>query len=172
VHLLSAPAYLLLGLLTAGPEKLENIRFRAVTLEPNERREFLVPGLVRVTAASGKCVEEAAMLDAASAVILEAQCSGVRTSLAWLDGGTRIHLMACAESDENGLRTPALVALRKKLQGELRSMKTTTACVRNSRVELWGWVQNNAEFEKIRALEKKYGASAMRSFVEQLPDEN
>ncbi len=167
-HQSAAVLVVLSTLLLSATETLKDIRFRAVTLEPHERREFVVPGLERVTAASGKCVEESAALDFASSVTLVAECSGIRTSLAWLAQGVRIHIMACAESDEDTPRTPAQVKLRKKLQGELKAFKTMTACVRNNRVELWGWAQDDNEMSRVQALEKKYGNEVVRSFVEKL----
>jgi hypothetical protein len=154
----------------SSTETLKDIRFRAVTLEPNERREFVVPKLERVTAASGKCVEESAALDATSSLTLAAECSGIRTSLAWLSDGKRIYIMACAESDEGFPRTPAQLSLRKKVQAALKKTKTVTACVRNNRVELWGWVHDEKEMREVQQLEKKWGIELLRSFVERLPE--
>lgn len=89
--------------------------------------------------------------------------------MAWKKGGERVHIMACAEADD---RPAHVVALRKTVQGELKALKSKaiTACVRNGRVELWGWSANPEEAAKLTALEKKYGLEKVRSFVEPLPE--
>jgi hypothetical protein len=71
--------------------------------------------------------------------------------------------MACAEPEE---RTAEQVKLRKALQAQVKAWKSVTACVRNGRVELWGWVKTAADQKKLDALEAKYGLEKVRSFVE------
>jgi hypothetical protein len=162
---------MMLGLvlvLVSGAETLEG-QWRAVTLEPGELRSFRVPRLETVTAGSGACIEEGMVGDAPETLSLQATCGGVRTTMAWKKGGERVHIMACAEADD---RPAHVVALRKTVQGELKALKSKalTACVRNGRVELWGWSASPEEAAKLTALEKKYGLEKVRSFVEPLPE--
>ncbi len=159
----------LMVLLLAGVETLD-VPYRAVTLEPRERRAFRVPGLETLTASTGRCVEEGLESDQVQTIFLQASCSGVRTTLAWRKDGVRVHVMACAEGDD---RPAALVTLRKAVQAELKALKgvkSVTACVRNGRVELWGWSASPQDQQKLTQLEKKYGLDQVRSFVEPLPD--
>lgn len=156
-------------LLMGAAEVLQaGLEYRAVTLDPTERRRFRVVNLETVTGSSGRCVEEGMDSEEPDTFWVEASCAGIRTSLAWRKDGTRIHVMACAEPEE---RTKAQVALRKKLQGDLKAFKSVTACVRNGRVELWGWVKSEADKKKMTALEAKYGLDAVRSFVELIEEE-
>jgi hypothetical protein len=149
-------------------EPLGVARFRAVTLEPSERRLFRVNELERVTAASGRCVEEGMEVHELETFWLQATCSGVRTTFAWRRGGVRVHVLACAEDTA---RTPALVKLRQKLQDELKAYKAMTACVRAGRVELWGWAATAKEVAYASSLEKKYGSDAVENHVELLSEE-
>lgn len=160
------PIAALLAFLTLGAaEQLGSVRYRAVTLEPSQRKMFRVAELERVTAASGRCVEEGMDVDEPETFWLEASCGGVRTTFAWKKDGTRVHVMACAE---DGKRSSALVKLRQKVQGELKAHKSVTACVRGDRVELWGWALTPAERDAVAALANKHGAV---NHVELLGDE-
>jgi len=147
-------------------EVLQGIEFRAVTLEPGQRRSFRVPTLERVTGTSGACIEEGVDTDADETFWLLATCGGVRTTLVWRADGKRIHVMACAEDEKN--RPAAMVKLRQKVQLELKGSKQQTACVRNGRVELWGWASSAAEKAHLDALETRYGEAQVKSFVEVL----
>jgi hypothetical protein len=69
--------------------------------------------------------------------------------------------MVCAEESA----APELVTLRKAMQAELRALRGVTACVRNGRVELWGWARSEEELQRMRGLERKY-PEQVRSFVE------
>lgn len=142
--------------------------YRAVTLEPGGRARFRVPNLETVTGSSGRCIEEGMDSEEPETFWLEASCGGVRTSLAWRKDGTRIHVMACAEPED---RLPEQVKLRKALQASLKGMKSVTACVKNGRVELWGWVKTAADKKKMTALEAKHGLDKVRSFVELIEKE-
>jgi len=153
----------LVPLLLSSAEVLQGVTHRAVTLEPGERRTFRIPELNKVTASSGRCIEEGMDSDEPDTLFVEGSCSGVRTALAWRKDGVRIHVMACAEDDK---RTPSLLALRKSIQAEIKGWKSTTACVRNGRVELWGWVKRQEELRPFAAIEKKYGLERVQSFVE------
>ena len=51
------------------------------------------------------------------------------------------------------------------LQREIKAHKSVTACVRNGRVEVWGWVQTQEEMAPFAALEKKH-RDTVKSFVE------
>ncbi|MBL8939362.1 MAG: hypothetical protein JNM69_32680 [Archangium sp.] len=156
-------------LLTLGAsEPLAGLRYRAVTLDPAQRRMFRVADLEKVTAASGRCVEEGMDVDEPETFWLEASCSGVRTTFAWKKDGSRVHVMACAEDTR---RTPALVKLRQKLQGELKSFKAMTACVRGNKVELWGWALTPKEKDQVQALEAKYGLDQVANHVELLGED-
>lgn len=157
---------LVLSLLVLSGAEVLSGEYRAVTLEVGERRQFRVPKLETVTGSSGRCLEEGMDGELVETIWIEASCAGVRTSLAWKTDGTRMHVMACAEDVEH--RTPAQLKLRQKVQAELKSKPTMTACVRNGRVELWGWYRTEAEGAQVAALEKKYGLDQVRSFVEQL----
>ncbi len=137
-----------------GPEVLVGVRFRAVTIPIGDSRSFKVPGVERITAASGACLEETLDIEETQTLVLTAACEGVRTSMVWLKDGTRIHMLACAEDREP---TPELKKLRAKLQGELKGWKSATACVKNGRVELWGWVEKQEDKDKVSALALKHG---------------
>lgn len=156
---------LALSLLSLAAAEVLSGEYRAVTLEVGQRRQFRVPKLETVTGSSGRCVEEGMDHEEPEAIWIEASCAGVRTSLVWKKDGTRVHVMACAEEVEG--RTPAQLKLRQKVQGELKQ-KSVTACVRNGRVELWGWYRTDAEGAQLAALEKKYGLDQLRSFAEKL----
>lgn len=150
------PIALLVTFLTLGAaEQLGAVRYRAVTLEPSQRKMFRVSELERVTAASGRCVEEGMDVDEPETFWLEASCGGVRTTFAWKKDGTRVHVMACAEDSK---RSSALVKVRQRLQGELKALKSVTACVRGERVELWGWALTPKERDVVAALASKHGA--------------
>lgn len=137
--------------------------YRAVTLDPGQRRLFRAPGLERVTGSSGICVAEGMDGSEPETFWVEGQCGGVRTSLVWLKDGTRLHVMACAEEAD---RTQRLVKLRQRLQGEVKELKSVTACVRNGKVELWGWVATEAQQKKVAALELKHGLDNVKNRVE------
>ncbi len=160
---------LVVALLSLSAAELLSGDYRAITLEVGQRRQFRVPKLETVTGSSGRCVEEGMDSEEPDAIWIEASCSGVRTSLVWRKDGTRVHVMACAEDPET--RTPAQLKLRQKVQGELKQSKAVTACVRNGRVELWGWFRTEAEGAQVAAVEKKYGLEQVRSFVEKLQEE-
>lgn len=145
---------LLPALVTAGEPELLTGRFRALTLNPNERRELKAVGLERVTASSGACLEEGMSLDSVHTMFVEASCAGVRTSIAWLENGKRIHVLVCAEDET---RTAAAHKKRQKAQADLKQWKSVTACVRGGEVHLLGWAQTPAEREKIAAVAKKHG---------------
>ena len=97
------------------------------------------------------------------AIWIEASCEGVRTSMVWKKDGTRMHVMACAE--DASTRTSAQLKLRQQVQRELKAHKSVTACVRNNRVEVWGWVQTSDQLAPFVALEKKH-RDTVKSFVE------
>lgn len=163
---------LLLGmvtLLSLGAAELLSGDYRAVTLEVGQHRQFRVPKLETITGSSGRCLEEGMDSEEPEAIWIEATCAGVRTSLVWKKDGSRVHVMACAEDPQT--RTPALLKLRKKIEGELKGSKTVAACVRNGKVELWGWVKTDAEGALIASLEKKYGLDSLRSYAEKLQSE-
>jgi hypothetical protein len=151
-----------------GPEVVTGTH-RAITLEPGERRLFHVPDLGTVTGSTGRCVEETLDSSENDTLALEASCAGVRTTLVWTKSGKRLHIMACAEADD---RTSALVTFRKSIQAQLKSLKSVTACVRNGRVELWGWVNDANELKRLGALEKKHGLERVRSYVELVESES
>jgi len=150
-------------LFTGSAEVLQGVTHRAVTLEPGERRTFRIPQLEKVTASSGRCIEEGMDSEEPDTLFVSGACSGVRTALAWRRDGVRIHVMACAEDEK---RPAALVSLRKVVQGELKAWRSATACVRNGRVELWGWVKSPEELRQVAALEAKYGTERVRNNVE------
>jgi hypothetical protein len=127
-------------------------QYRAYTLDPKERRTIPVPGLERVTGASGQCIEEE--LSEFQSLTLIAACAGVRTTMAWLKDGARMHFMACAEGDD---RPAALVAKRKKVQAELKSLKGVTACIRARRIELLGWAHDQKERTTVARIARKHG---------------
>jgi hypothetical protein len=133
-------------------ESLIGPQYRAYTLDPKERKLVPVPGLERVTGASGMCIEEE--LIEFSSLTLVATCAGVRTTLAWLKDGARMHFMACAEGDD---RPPELVTRRKKVQAELKGIKGVTACVRAKRIELLGWALDKKERATVAKIAKKHG---------------
>lgn len=160
---------LLVALLLSSAELLTG-DYRAVTMEVGQHRQFRVPKLETITGSSGKCLEEGMDSEEPDSIWIEASCAGVRTSLVWKKDGTRVHVMACAEDPET--RTPALLKLRQKVQGELKGSKSVTACVRNGKIELWGWVKTEAEAAQLTALEKKYGLESLRSYAEKLQAED
>ena len=143
--------------------------YRAVTLEVGQRRQFRAPGLETVTGSSGRCVEEGVDQEEPETMWVEGSCPGLRTLIAWKRGGARGHVMACVEDTEN--RPADALKLRQKVQGELKALKTVTACVRNGRVELWGWLDTDAQVAQLKALEKKYGLDRVRNFAERLSAE-
>ena len=147
----------------AGPEILKGVRFRAVTLAHEERKQFKIPDVERLTASSGMCLEETLDVEETQTLIISATCEGVRTSMVWLKDGTRINMLACAEG---AVMKPELKKLRTKLQGELKAWKSATACVRNNRVELWGWVEEPDDKEKIAAIAGKYDLEKVVNKVE------
>lgn len=133
-------------------ESLVGHQYRAFTLDPGERRVIPVRSLERVTGSSGQCLEEELTQD--ESLTLVATCAGVRTSLAWLKDGSRMHFMACAEDKD---RPPELVAKRKKVQAELKALKGVTACVRARRIELLGWALDKKERARVQAAAKRFG---------------
>lgn len=149
-------------------EPLGSVRYRAVTLDPAQRKFFRVVDLEKVTAASGRCVEEGMDVDETETFWLEATCGGIRTTLAWKRGGERIHVMACAEDDK---RTPANVKLRQKLQNELKTYRAATACVRGDHVEMWGWALTPKELDAINAIAAKAGIGQSANHVELLTED-
>jgi hypothetical protein len=158
-------ASVILALLVGADLIPPGTQYRAVTLEPNERHVFTVKDIERVTGSSGRCIEEGLDGDYAESMYLQASCGGVRTATVWRKDGSRIHMMACAEDEE---RSPYLLKTRKELQKQLKKMPTVTACVRNGKIELWGWLATQKELVPIHALEKKYGFELVKSFVELL----
>ena len=154
------------AVLFLGAAELLSGDYRAVTMEVGNRRQFRVPNLETITGSSGKCLEEGMDSEEPEAIWIEASCGGVRTSLVWRKDGSRVHVMACAEDPQS--RTPALLKLRKKIEAELKGSKTVAACVRNGKVELWGWVKTDAEGVQLAALEKKYGLDSVRSYAEKI----
>ena len=152
-------------LVLLGAETLSG-EYRAVTIEVGSRRQFQVPKLETITGSSGRCLDEGMDMEVPDAIWIEASCSGVRTSLVWKKDGSRVHVMACGEEIEN--RPPNLFKLRQKLEKDLKAMKSVTACVRNGRVELWGWYKTDAEGAIVTAIVKKHGLEEVRSFVEKL----
>lgn len=147
----------------AGPEVLKGLRFRAVTLAHEERKLFKVPDVERLTASSGMCLEETLDVEETQTLIISATCEGVRTSMVWLKDGTRISMLACAEG---AVLDPGLKKLRVKLQTALKPWKSATACIRNGRVELWGWVESPEDKEKVEGIAKKYDFEKVVNKVE------
>lgn len=158
----------LLAVLLAVAEVLAG-DYRAVTLEVGQRKQFRVPKLETLTGSSGRCLEEGMDTGEPETIWVEASCGGVRTSLVWRKDGTRAHMMVCAEEVEG--RSAEALKLRQKVQGELKALKSVTACVRNGRVELWGWVQTDEELKRLAALEKKHGMELVRNFAERVVPE-
>ncbi len=156
-------------LLSLGSAELLSGDYRAVTMEVGQHRQFRVPKLETITGSSGRCIEEGMDSEEPDAIWIEASCAGVRTSLVWRKDGSRVHVMACAEDPET--RTPAQLKLRKQIERDLKGSKTVAACVRNNKVELWGWVKTDAEATLIASLEKKYGLESLRSFAEKIQSE-
>lgn len=150
----------------AAPEVLKGVQYRAVTLAPDEKKSFKIPGVERLTASSGDCLEESLDVEETETLIITAVCGGIRTSLVWLKDGTRIHMMACAE--ERDARSD-LKKLRADVQKKLKS-KSATACVRNGRVEMWGWTGDKAEKERIAELSQKLGVEKVVDKVELLEE--
>jgi hypothetical protein len=159
--------FALVPLLCFGAAEVLKEPYRAVTLEPGARARFRVPGLERITGSSGRCIEEGLDTEEPDTFFLEASCSAVRTSLAWRKDGSRVQVMACAESEE---RTDEQLKRRKAVQAQLKGLKAVTACVKNGRVELWGWVWTVAEQKRLAGLEAKYGLGQVRSFVERIEE--
>ena len=147
----------------AGPEVLKGVRYRAVTLAHDERKQFKIPDVDRLTASTGLCLEESLDVEETGTLIITASCAGVRTSMVWLKDGTRIHMLACAEDP---VLNPELKKLRLKLQGELKAWKSATACVRNGRVELWGWIEEPDDKDKIAKIASKYDVEKVVNKVE------
>ena len=150
-------------LAAGGPEVLKGIRYRAVTLANGERKLFKIPDVERVTGSWGACLEETVDLEETETLAITATCESMRTSMVWLKDGTRIHMLACAEGPS--VSAP-MKKLRAKLQGDLKKWKSTTACVRNGRVELWGWVESPADRDRIAALMEKQDPSKVVNKVE------
>jgi len=147
----------------AAPEVLKGLRYRAVTLAFEERKLFKIPDVDRLTASSGMCLEESLDIEESQTLAISATCEGLRTSMVWLKDGTRIHMLACAEGQ---VMRPELKKLRAKLQGELKRWKSATACIRNGRVELWGWVEEPEDRDKVAAIAAKYDAERVVNKVE------
>jgi hypothetical protein len=158
-----------LAVLFMGAAEQLTGEYRAVTLEVGQRRQFRVAKLETVTGSSGRCIEEGLDSGEAETLFIEASCAGVRTSLVWKTDGTRVHVMACAE--DPGTRTDEQLKLRRTVEGQLKALKTVTACVRNGRVELWGWIRTDAEAAQLKALEKRFGIDSVRSVAERLEAE-
>lgn len=158
-----------LGLVTLSAAEVLTGGYRAVTLEVGQRRQFRAPGLETVTGSSGRCVEEGMDQEEPETMWIEGSCAGLRTLLAWKKGGARLHVMACVEDPE--ARPAEVLKLRQKVQGELKAIKSVTACVRNGRVELWGWAETDAQLAQLQALEKKHGLDRVRNFAERLAAE-
>jgi osmotically-inducible protein OsmY len=87
-------------------------------------------------------------------MFVEASCAGVRTSIAWLANGKRIHVLVCAEDET---RSTASLKKRQAAQKDLKAWKAVTACVRAGEVHLLGWAQSAAEKEKLAAVAKRHG---------------
>ncbi len=150
-----ALATLLFSLSALAGEKLEvltDVKFRAVTLQPGESKQFKIPEVERLTASSGACLEESLDTEEEHTLVITAKCGGVRTSMVWLKGGERIQMLACAEGTES---TAAAKKLRAKAQAELKGYKSVTACARYGRVELLGWVEQQADKDKLAKLAQK-----------------
>ena len=160
---LAAGLWLIAATAWAGPEVLKGVRFRAVTLAHEERKQFKIPDVERLTASSGMCLEETLDVEETQTLIISASCEGVRTSMVWLKDGTRIHMLACAEGP---VLKPELKKLRTKLLGELKKWKSATACVRNGRVELWGWALEPDDKDRIAAIASKYDVEKVVNKVE------
>lgn len=159
----------LLLLLTPAAGDVLNEPFRAVTIVKGEHHTFRVKGLETVTGSSGRCLEEGVESGEEDAIWIEGACEGLRTVMVARADGSVIQVMACGEDPEH--RTAEQLKLRQKLQSELKKHRSITACVRNGRVELWGWWRTDAEAATVKALEKKYGLEKVHSFVEKLPAE-
>jgi hypothetical protein len=147
----------------AAPELLKGVRYRAVTLAPEERKLFTIPEADRVTASSGACLEEALDVENTHTLIITASCEGLRTSMVWLKDGSRIAVLACAEASQT---SPELKKLRLKVQGDLKGWKSATACVRNGVVQMWGWVESQEDKDRIARLVEKYGPEKVADKVE------
>lgn len=160
---LTVAAALVAATAWAAPEVLKGIRYRAVTLAHEERKMFKIPDVEKVTGSSGACLEETLDLEETQTLVITATCESVRTSMVWLKDGTRIHMLACAEA--SAVR-PDLKKLRVKWQGELKKWKSTTACVRNGRVELHGWVESAADRDKLQAMVEKQDPTKLVNKVE------
>ena len=161
-------ALLLLSLTMPGAIDVLTEPYRAVTIEKGERRRFRVATLETVTGSSGRCVEEGVDSEEIDTIWIEGACSGLRTVMVARANGTAVQVMACSEDPET--RTPEQLKLRQKVQGELKKHRTITACVRNGRVELWGWWKSDAEAATVSAIVKKYGVDRVRNLVEKLPE--
>lgn len=154
---------LFVALLSLNAVEVLSGEYRAVTIETGQRRIFRVPNLETITGSSGRCVEEGLDGETMEAIWIEASCEGVRTSMVWKKDGTRMHVMACAEDVET--RTSAQLKLRQQVQKEVKAHKSVTACVRNGRVEVWGWVMSEDDLATFTTLEKKH-RDTVKSFVE------
>lgn len=137
----------------ADPEELTG-RYRAITLNPDERRELHAKGLERVTGASGACIEEGLSADTTETLFVQGHCPGVRTSMAWLEHNVRVHILICVESED---REKGPLKLREKAQKEFKNWRGVTACVRGQEVHLLGWAATPAERAKLGAMAKKLG---------------
>jgi hypothetical protein len=157
-------------LCSGGFEVLEaNLEYRAVTLEPGQRKGFKVRSLETVTGTSGPCIEEGMDLEENETFWMRATCGGVRTAMVWKTGGHRVQVMACAEDAK--ARPAAALKLRLKVQAQAKLTKMQTACVHNGRVEFWGWAKSADEKAKLDALVAQYGEDLLQNFVEVLPAE-
>jgi hypothetical protein len=150
-----------------GVEKLAGLRYRAVTLEPGQKKSFLLPGVEKLTGNSGDCLEEGLEPDTVETLFIRAHCPGLRTSLAWKADGTRLHILACSEARE---RSAELLKLRKKVEAALKKEKAVTACVRAGHVELLGWAFSDAEVARFVALARAQG-ERVESHVELVEDD-
>ncbi len=158
------------ALVLSGAPDLGDDRYRAVTLEPLERKAYRVKNLDEVTGASGRCVREGVdATDGFETFWVQADCGGLRTTMVWKKDRTRMHVMVCAEDEEG--RNDTLVAQRKRVAAEVKGFRAVTACVRNGRVELWGWVFTEADLKKLNKLVAKHQFDTVRSFVEHIAPE-
>ncbi|MGV3622149.1 MAG: hypothetical protein ACO1OB_15100 [Archangium sp.] len=158
-----------LALLNFGAAEVITGDYRAVTMESGQRRHFRVPKLETITGSSGRCVEEGMTSDEPDTIWVHAECGGVRTSLLWKKDGSRVHVMVCAEDLET--RTHEQLKFRQKIEKELKGAKSVTACVRNGRVELWGWVKTAGEQAQLDALVKKHAIDGLKNNAELIKTE-
>lgn len=153
-------------LLTLGSAELLTVEYRAITMSKDEHRTFRVVGLETVTGSTGRCLQEGMDTEEPETFFIHAECAAVRTSLVWLKGGKRLHVMACAEEDP----PKEALALRKKLSAELKNEKSVTACVHDGRVQLVGWAAKPELKARMQALEKRYGYEKVKDAVELLEE--